>query len=266
MVFSLCFWSLIVVSTYTANLASVLIAKQQPSYPASSLAEAERKGVPICVTKDFANAGKIKRDYPKTNLVEVDGITMTYEFLQEGKCDLVADGFSTFDRVKRNQTINPDCSLEWIGRVEYVSSGGPACVVDAGFLCTSLVGHVIEYYMKEMEYDGFLDSAFENFLDSISNHQCLDLDDSGDEEESSRLTLVDMGGIFVTHGIACVLALLVSFFQRWWDNRHQQDQEQDAKTSEKNSEEGNSMLARQIGSGDFEMEPVPESHITFTVK
>jgi hypothetical protein len=49
LVLSISFWSLIIISTYTANLASVMISKQQPIYPATSLAEAERKAVPVCV-------------------------------------------------------------------------------------------------------------------------------------------------------------------------------------------------------------------------
>ncbi len=221
LVFSLCFWSLIIVSTYTANLASDIISQQQRLYPASSLAEAERLGVPVCAVKGLSISTKLRDKYPKLKLVEADGLHVVYEYMKNGRCKIVAEGASRFDVVKRDEMINGDCTLEWIGRAEDISSGGPASIVDAGFYCTSLVGHAIEYFMKQMIYDGFVEITHQQFLNSESSHSCPNVNDSSgdDVEDSSRLTLIDMGGIFLTHGICCVVALLVSWFQRWMKRR-----------------------------------------------
>mmetsp|Transcript_7649 Transcript_7649/g.16099 ORF Transcript_7649/g.16099 Transcript_7649/m.16099 type:complete len:315 (+) Transcript_7649:796-1740(+) len=223
LVFSLCFWSLIIVSTYTANLASDIISQQQRIYPASSLAEAERLGVTVCAVKGLSISTKIMDKYPKLKLMEADGLHVVYEYLKHGRCDIVAEGASRFDIVKRDETLNGDCTLEWIGRAEDISSGGPASIVDAGFFCTSLVGHVIEYFMKQMIYDGFVEVTYQQYLNSAWSHSCPNVKDSSsaDMDDSSRLTLIDMGGIFLTHGICCVVALLVSWLQRWVKKRDQ---------------------------------------------
>ena len=216
LVFSLAFWSMIITATYTANLASVMISKVQPVYPATSMAEAEQKGVTVCVIKDWAVAAKLKQNYPDAKIVELEGVTTLYEHLLAGDdCDLVADSASRFDVRQVNQTLNADCSLRWVGRAVDISAAGPANVVDAGVHCTSLVGHVFEYYLTQMQLSGFTQGAYERYLGSVSTHACPAEDfASADADEAVKLTMRDMGGIFVVHGVFCVVGLLATLFQR----------------------------------------------------
>jgi len=216
LVVSLCFWSLIVIAAYTANLASELISKKQANDPSVAA------GLPVCVTKGLAISSKLKKSYPNANIIEVEGLYQKYDHLFEGKCDLVADYADTFETARLNKTLNPDCSLEWVGRAVDVGSGGPANIVDAGVYCTSLVGNVFDYYMEDMHRDGFIEKAKERLFNSVATHSCpkqAETEASPDAEESSQLTMVDMGGIFLVHGIACVLGLLISYTQRCWDRR-----------------------------------------------
>ena len=100
LVLSLSFWSLIMVASYTANLAGFLISDRQPVYPATSLSEAQRKGIPICVPKGYSITSKVKAQYQKANLVEVD-FNSRYDHLLNDDCSLVADGYDYYQLAAR---------------------------------------------------------------------------------------------------------------------------------------------------------------------
>lgn len=103
------------------------------------------------------------------------------------------------------------CSLEWVGRAEEISRGGLATIIDTGEFCTSLITHVVDFYMREMEYDGFINDAFTHYLDSISTYQCPEDDGSYfDIDETYKLTMKDMGGIFLWHFVAVMFALILA--------------------------------------------------------
>ena len=127
---------------------------------------------------------------------------------------LVADTVERFEINKLNHTINPDCKLQWVGRAVDMSSAGPAVLVNAGHYCTSLIGSVFDYYLKEMIRDGFVEKAFDRYAASVATHTCPEDEMPSDVDDSFRLTMVDMGGIFLIHGVACVLGLFLSVLQR----------------------------------------------------
>ena len=239
-----------------------MISNHRPIYPATSIAEAQSRGVSVCATRSFSVATKLKRAYPNLKLVESDGLTAKYDELFDNKCGLVAESASVFDVLKLNATLNPDCSLEWVGRAVDISPAGPANIVDAGFFCTSLVGHVFEYYLKDMQRDGTMESAFERYVNSVTTHRCpVKEESSSDNEKSTKLTMVDMGGIFLCHAVLCVVGLMVSGIQRFWSARqrrrgtHRQDDNIEIGTQKEIAEErfsgDNLISARQIGSGNY---------------
>ncbi|KAL7515660.1 hypothetical protein ACHAXN_013185 [Cyclotella atomus] len=100
LVISLSFWSLILVSTYTANLAGFLISERQQLYPASSLAEAERKQVTICIAANMSISSKTKAKYPNANYVDVV-FNSRYDHLMNNDCSLVVDGYDFFKIAER---------------------------------------------------------------------------------------------------------------------------------------------------------------------
>ena len=102
----------------------------------------------------FVAIHKVKELYPKVKLIESEGTTKLYENLLDHKCGLAAETANRFEAIKLNATLNPDYLLEWVGRGLDISSDGHAHIVDAGIHCTSLIAHVFEYYLKNMERDG----------------------------------------------------------------------------------------------------------------
>lgn len=184
------------------------------------MAEAEAKGLTVCASSGLAADIFVRKNYPNAKIVGVEGVTLMYENLFTDKCDLVVDSVSSFEARKLDATLNPFCSLEWVGRALQTSTAGPANIVDTGDYCTSLVGHIFEYYLKAMESDGFNERAHQRYIDHVTTHTCPEKDvTSISNDDSDTLTMVDMGGVFIVHGVFCVVGLLVSLTQRWCRNR-----------------------------------------------
>jgi hypothetical protein len=105
-----------------------------------------------------------------------------------------------------------------VGRVEDRSQGGPATIVDTGDYCTSLISHVIDFYLNEMNQDGYIEDAVTKFRDSISSYQCPEESDSYlDLDDMFRLTMEDMGSIFLWHFVFVLMAFLfavIKYYRR----------------------------------------------------
>lgn len=100
--------------------------------------------------------------------------------------------------------------------MEDFSKGGPATIIDTGEYCTSLISHVIDYYLNEMNQDGFISDALEQYKASISSYQCPeDTDSYLDLDETFRLTMNDMGGIFLWHFVVVTVALMVAIISKY---------------------------------------------------
>lgn len=55
-------------------------------YLATSLVEAQYKGVPVCAGEVSHIADKLRNAYPEINLVLSEGVTDAYHDLRAGKC------------------------------------------------------------------------------------------------------------------------------------------------------------------------------------
>lgn len=218
--FSVSFWALIMASAYTANLASFLVADNRPQYVALSLSEAEANGIKVCVREGAAVARSVAGRYPTLKLVEAPDFAEVYAKLRAGECKLLATRAFDFAEFQRNGAFNPDCTLEWVGRADELNSGGAGTMVDTGVYCTSLVTHVLDIYFTEMIADGFIEASWEKHLRSRSSDNCGALGTREDQEEESddaseqSLEPVDVGGIFILHGILGVVSLISAFFER----------------------------------------------------
>lgn len=94
--FSINFFSLVIVASYTANLVTQLVLGQTPRYKAYTFREAEFKRIPICVWKDTSLHRHLQTKYPEAILVEATSRLMEYEFLNAGKCEILSDTVQSF--------------------------------------------------------------------------------------------------------------------------------------------------------------------------
>jgi hypothetical protein len=81
-----------------------------------------------------------------------------------------------------------------------------ATAIDTGlFRCTSLISHVLDYYLAAMMSDGFVEEVWRKHLNGIATIECVVEPQQGASsmgfDETFSLTLEDVGGIFVLHVI-----------------------------------------------------------------
>ena len=153
------------------------------------------------------------------------------------------------------EKFNPDCYLEWIGRTVQQVDAAFTTKVDPGVQCTGLVNEVFNYYLSEMKDEELFEKLWEEFNELSADKECTsntqsesegrrrliqtnnNLEernlkgagggtvaaaaasgaDSGDGEGDESLTLRQMAGTFLLHGILSGIAIIIgiiSVFQK----------------------------------------------------
>jgi len=205
------FCVLLLVASYTANLASNLIRKEsaEPAF-ITSVEDAIQKRAPVCVYKGGALEKLVVQRYPNLPLVHVsaeDWLNGGYASVRQGVCDAVVKDAFNFRLEKRTKSSNPDCDLGTIGVPLLQQSN--SFVVRQDSDCSSLVMDVIDLAMQEMYNDGWLTQATDRFLNSHGDQSCSG---GSSQKENPELDLTEIGGIFVTHGmisVACLVGHLI---------------------------------------------------------
>jgi flagellar basal body-associated protein FliL len=220
--FSLSFSALIVAAAYTANLASFLVARRQPSSTLQSIQDAVAQRAPICLQASVALDQYITNQYPSAVLVRNYSESDVFEGLVQGECRVAVVPKYSYETYLKNSEINSDCGLTWQGRVEKFVPSGLASRVDTGNLCTSLVSHVLDLHLLEMDADGFLDVVWEEHIQRVGNQNCL-VESSGPtgelEDDTYSLSIQEMAGIFIVHTVLTSIAVLLAIFQFFMEKR-----------------------------------------------
>lgn len=204
--FSISFFSMVIIASYTANLVTLLVVGQTPKYAAYTFREAELKQIPICVWKHSSAHKHLATKYPDAILVEAETRDMEYEFLNEGICDIVSDSLQSWRSHQRNTTLNGNCSLAQVGNPDVKQASGFA-VKGGGERCSSLLANVLDYHLSDMNVEGALERYWNIHIDLISNDFCTV--DGGTDEDVLKLDLKDLGGVFITHGVLLMISLII---------------------------------------------------------
>jgi hypothetical protein len=208
---SLAFWSLIVLATYTANLASFFVIQNTPSVEIESVDDAINAGISMCVSDGAATHLFAQANYPKGIYVPIPGVTEV-EGLLNGDCGLVLTYVNKWEQFKIDKTIHGKCNLEWVGRVINFKEAGFGLKADSGRLCTSLVENVLNLHLVEMNLDGTMELLKKKFQQKTQDIDCeaINAAAGADDDSSHQLTLQEMAGPFLVHSIATGLALLLA--------------------------------------------------------
>ena len=211
------FWALIVVAAYTANLASFLVARRTPDYQIKSVGQAVRYSIPICVHGNSNQDELLTETYSDILLVRKPTERQVFEGLINGDCRVAVAPVNAYELYVRSP-INKDCSIKSEKRVIEILSGGLATAIDSGTLCTSLIDNVLDLYMTQMKADNFMDEVWNSHLMKVGDVSCLaeeDIPGTGGltgslDSDTVSLTLEEMAGIFILHGMCASLALLIA--------------------------------------------------------
>ena len=217
---SLAFWSLVVTATYTANLASFFVIQNAPESPIQTIDDAVSGQVPMCVWEGVALHDFVLKKYPKGIYIPTQNANGAFEGLREGKCGLALVSVNEWKQAEINKIVNPDCNMEWIGRVINFQEAGFAVKSDSGRMCTSVIQDVLNLHLVDMESDGKMALLQEKFLKKTQDIDCVSInaaENNEDDTESGQLTLTELAGPFVVHCLATVCAILLTagmMFQR----------------------------------------------------
>ena len=216
---TLIYFSLMIASAYTANLASFLVVRNTPTLQIETIQDAVQANFNICVISGTPGDSHITRTYPKANLVRIDvgqaGEVELYRAVLRDDCTVAVSAIDSWDRFKGNSEANPDCQLEWVGRVIRFLQGGFVTRSDSGTLCTSLVRDVFNLHMLEMEEKGIIKALQDKYRLASADQQCdVATQESvfDSSEKTKQLDLQDMGGLFIVFYVVAVSTALAALF------------------------------------------------------
>mmetsp|Transcript_2396 Transcript_2396/g.3360 ORF Transcript_2396/g.3360 Transcript_2396/m.3360 type:complete len:424 (+) Transcript_2396:492-1763(+) len=213
--FSTCFLFLLVAAAYTANLASFLVARNQPVVVINDIQDAIKNDFRFCVLQSSTSETFLKGKYPTARLVRKQSIGDTYLALDTFERDVVLTTIGTWNLKNRDIIYNEDCAKEWVGRVVQFATAGFS-LKDSAQLCSSLLRDVLNLHMLEMKLDGTFDTIWEMHQQLSTTNNCQDLEDAADgEEDTTALTIENIGGAFIVHTLALVIGVLLTFYDHY---------------------------------------------------
>jgi len=235
---SVSFWAMIVGSAYTANLASFLVVQQTPKLQITSVEDAVAYGKRICVYKGTAIADTLTKHFRHGRFVRKEDLNGSLQGVLEGDCTVAAVAMGVWQTWRRHSDWS--CQLEWIGRKYKDIPAGFATRHDAGEKCTSLISEVMDIHLMDMLDDGTIQRLWEDHLKTQHGEpQCRDdllltttttssssssSSTKGEEDGEDRLSLQNMGGIFIFHYMVSILALLLALYGKWSGRNQQRDE------------------------------------------
>lgn len=216
--FSLAFFTLLITSAYTANLASFLVIQQEASLnQVNTVNDIVRMRRTMCVTAGSAVMHSIQEVYKDAAFVQKSGDNEdVLKALRNEECDYAIVGVSAWEENRGVSEVNSECNLSRIGRTFQILEAGFVTKSDAGALCTSLVRDVLNIHFEEMVQDGFIADQWKKTLKAkhdVTDPSCLN--SAPVEKDSNVLNITNLGGVFLLHFIFVVLALFVAGWNRW---------------------------------------------------
>jgi len=169
------FWSMLMLASYTANLASLLVVKRVVPPPViNELQDAIDHSMSMCYPQGTFAADYLAELYPPNIMSEMfipvpDTAADKYGALNNGTCDFLIDWRNSYDIVKHQQDYNPDCQLIQEGRIIKTIEFTFATMLDPAQKCTLLLKEVFNYYLIQMKDSGKLEELWQDHISSQSD-------------------------------------------------------------------------------------------------
>lgn len=217
--FSMSFFAMLLLASYTANLASFLvIEKTNLALQVNTVNDIVQLGKSMCVWGTTAAETVIRDTFP--TVILADDFKSDKEVLQgvkEGQCNYAIVSLASYELYKGMEAVNKDCDLVRIGRPFRNTKGGFATQSDAGTFCTSLVRDMLHAHLRIMETEGFIDDAWKDYYKErhdIDDESCSsDNIESSTKETSDTLNITNLGGVFLFHGVLLFVSFGVFFLE-----------------------------------------------------
>lgn len=197
---SISFLCLVLVATYTAQLASFLVNENRVQ-PIQRFQDVITNGYRVCVWKGTAYTMSIQFEYPDAIYVEKATEPQVYQGLIDNDCDVALVSEENHNAFVNKFDYNPNCDLIVVGFPVRYGTASFALKNELQY-CSAIVHNVFDIYILEMIADGNLDKIKK--VHNLGSNDCKAFE--AKEEESLQLSMYDLSGLFAIHFILLFIA------------------------------------------------------------
>jgi len=210
------FFLLICTSSYTANLASVLISVGKPTLPIQSIAQANNLGAKVCFRKGAAAISLTTSVYKNIQVVQTatPDNNQVLQMLQEGKCQAAVLAYNDWQVAGQLIANNAACNLQIVGPVVRHLNAYLPFLADFNQECSSYFGNVFSALLTDLSQNYIVDQLWSSTLHTYQEVDCSAVPFSSSSSVSSGLSLFQMSGLFVYFASWCGLILLWHIIQQ----------------------------------------------------
>jgi len=222
---------LICISSYTANLASVLISVGKHTLPIQSITQANNLGAQVCFRKGAAAISLTTSVYKNIQVVQTDtpDNNKVLQMLQDGKCQAAVLAYNDWQVAGQLTINNAACNLQIVGPVIRHMNVYLPFLVDFNQECTSFFGNVFSALLTELSQNYIVDQLWTSTLHTYQEVDCSAMSASASYSSSSQLTLFGMCGLFAYYAGWCgfilfchVIKQLAIVYNLWpWIHEHE---------------------------------------------
>jgi len=202
----------LILSAYTANLASFLVVKAENSVGFTNLKTAVTQGKTVSVQQGtpleswfIGYIEKNRPDYKHMQSVPLLPEDRAMMLLREQSDAAIFPQFEV-DILKQLPSVNPRCEMKTIGDPLLNIQAGWMVTNDAKEYCTNLVRDALAVWFLRMDLNGTLQSLVSKHLTPVVT--CPESVDQA-ASDATRLEIENMLGILSMHGVVAVVALIL---------------------------------------------------------
>jgi len=255
--FSTWFLFLIVLATYTANLASFLVIRNTPQLVINDIQDAIKNNLRVCVMRGTAAADYMRSNHDTATIVDKEDIIDTYLALDNDDCDVTLSTIGTWESKKGDVEHNRDCRKEWVGRVVQSNIAGYS-LKDSAVLCSSLLRDVLSLHLLEMKRDKTYNTIWNiHRAQSVTNNCQVTKVIDDDDSDLNELGAKNIGSIFIFHAIVLVVAFAVTIYSAF--QRKHQVKRAGATVTSNSSLPASSSSSKSAGATATNNSPLPAS-------
>jgi len=195
---------MILIAAYTANLASFLVDDNNKMI-IKDFKDVVRYKHRICVWKGIPDVVALQFDYPDGRYVEKLSELEIYQGLANEECEVGLVNVDNHKEYVNMLEYNPNCDVKVVGfPVRKASSS--FSLKSSTEHCSSIIRDVFDILIMEIIDDSTLERIKKDHY-RVGTQNC---DPNEVEEDSQRLSLSDLSGIFIVHYSVIILALVIA--------------------------------------------------------
>jgi len=185
-------WVLIMTSAYTANLASLLVAKSSISPKITSLEQAVQEKATVCTVRGLLGEKLVRQKYANLKVLRTDDSKMLYDKLNAKECAAGIAEHDFWNAASMTHQANPNCNLEGI-RAPFKPVRASFAFPTNRAKCHEHLADIVNAHLFDMDYDGFIDGLKSGIEEQMDDLHCPLVK----PEPSGVLHLVDLSGAFL---------------------------------------------------------------------